>query len=163
MRPARARVGLISDTHGRLDPRVHAAFEGVDAILHAGDVCADAVLYELQAIAPRLVAVRGNCDVGDDSWGLEYLARTTIEGVRFLVIHDFSDLNEIAGDVDVIVHGHSHRPGVVRHGRVLAVNPGSASQRRMMPSRSVAIVEIADDGSCEVSTIMLDELAAPGI
>lgn len=161
MRSTSARVGLISDTHGVLDSRVHAAFEAVDAILHAGDVCADEVLYELQAITPHVVAVRGNCDWGDGGWRLEHVARATIEGVRFLVIHDLSDLGEIPDDVDIVVHGHSHRPGIVLHGRVLAVNPGSASQRRRMPSRSVAIIEIADDGSFEAHAVMLDELAGP--
>jgi len=154
-----SRVGLISDTHGHLDPRVYDAFDGVEAIIHAGDVCADSVLYELQTIAPHLIAVLGNCDVGSDAWGLQHVARVTIDGVRFLVIHDFSDLTEIPEDADVVVHGHSHKPSVVHHGRVLAVNPGSASQRRRMPSRSVAIVDILEDGSVETRSIMLDAIA----
>lgn len=156
-----ARVGLISDTHGRLDSRVHEAFAGVDAILHAGDVCRDEVLYELQAIVPRLYAVMGNCDRGDDAWGLEPVARVTVADVRFLVVHDVHDLAGVPEEVDVVVHGHTHRPDVTRVDSVLFVNPGSASQRRMMPSRSVAILHIGADGSVKPELIELDSIAPP--
>jgi len=154
-----SRVGLISDTHGRLDPRVHQAFAGVDAIVHAGDVCGDAIIYELMTISPNVTAVLGNCDRGDDAWGLEPLAATTVDGVRFLAVHDIHAIGaHIPDDVDVVVHGHSHKPSSIWRGRVLLINPGSASQRRTMPSRSVAVVEIGDDASLEVRSIMLDDI-----
>ena len=156
-----ARVGLISDTHGKVDPRVHEALAGVDAILHAGDVCADGVLYELQTITPSLIAVMGNCDYGGYGWDLQLQARTTVAGVRFLVIHDLHDLGPVPDEVDVVVHGHSHRPSVQYHGRALVVNPGSASQRRREPSRSVAIVEIAEDGAVEARIVALNDIATP--
>ena len=54
-------IGLISDTHGLVRPEVHAALSGVELILHAGDVGGDAILAELQTIAPVL-AVYGNTD-----------------------------------------------------------------------------------------------------
>ncbi|MEY3702022.1 MAG: hypothetical protein RI891_1314, partial [Gemmatimonadota bacterium] len=74
------RIGLISDTHGLLRPEVHAAFTGVDRILHAGDVCGDEILDELALIAP-VQAVFGNCDVPGDPRLAEALA-LTIDGVR---------------------------------------------------------------------------------
>lgn len=154
-----SRVGLISDTHGHLDPRVHTALAGVDAILHAGDVCGDAILYELLTIAPSVVAVSGNCDRGDDAWGLVHVARTTIATTRFLVIHELQDLGPGPDDVDVVVFGHTHRPETrFAHG-VLYVNPGSASQRRRMPSRSVGVLDIHDDGSVLPHIVMLDTIA----
>jgi len=156
-----ARVGLISDTHGKVDPRVHDALAGVDAIVHAGDIGADSVLYELQTIAPQLIAVLGNCDYDDFGWDLRLQARATVAGVEFLVIHDFHDLGHIPDGVDVVVHGHSHRPSIQYHGLALVVNPGSSSQRRREPSRSVAIAEIAEDGAVNVRIIALDEIAAP--
>ena len=54
-------IGLISDTHGYVDPRLAAAFAGVEAIVHAGDVGGVEVLDALRAMAP-LYAVRGNND-----------------------------------------------------------------------------------------------------
>jgi predicted phosphodiesterase len=45
-------VGLVSDTHGLVRPEIFTALEGVELILHAGDVGGRMVLYELAAIAP---------------------------------------------------------------------------------------------------------------
>jgi len=157
----RARVGLIADTHGKLDPRVHEALAGVDVIIHAGDICRDSVLYELQTIAPRITAVLGNCDLEDYGWDLRLQARVDVEGVRFLAIHDIHDLGPMPDNVDVVVCGHSHQPSVQYHGRVLVVNPGSASQRRRMPSRSVAIAEIHENARVDVHTVQLDHIAPP--
>lgn len=120
-----------------------AALEGVDAILHAGDVCAEQVLSELETIAP-VTAVAGNCDSLAVLPYLRDRETVTIAGVTILVIHDFSDLGEIPSGVDVVVAGHSHRPREEWHGSVLVVNPGSASQRRSQPWRSVAILEVTD-------------------
>ena len=54
-------IGIISDTHGSLDPRAYAALFGVDLIIHAGDIGGPPVLNELETIAP-VVAVLGNND-----------------------------------------------------------------------------------------------------
>lgn len=155
------RVGLISDTHGWLDPRAVTAFEReapLTAIVHAGDIGADpTVLYELEAIAP-VTAVLGNCDAGVPGFDLQGLARLTVAGARIAVIHDFADLGPIPEDVDVVVRGHSHVPGGVWHGRVLVANPGSATQRRSQPSCSVGILEIAENGSADLRIVWLDEL-----
>ncbi len=156
-----ARVGLISDTHGRVDPRVHEALEGVDMILHAGDVGKDSVLYELQTIAPELTAVLGNCDFDGYGWDLRLQARTTVAEVRFLVIHDLHDLGPVPEDVDVVVCGHSHRPSIQYHGDVLVVNPGSASQRRREPSRTVGIVEIGERRAVHARIVALDRIGPP--
>jgi putative phosphoesterase len=140
---------------------VHDALAGVDAILHAGDIGRDSVLFELLTIAPSLTAVLGNCDFDDFGWDLRHQARATLGGVRSLVVHDLHTLEQIPGDVDVVVCGHSHRPSVTYHGRVLVVNPGSASQRRAEASRTVAIVTISCDGSLWARIIALDDIAPP--
>lgn len=156
------RVGIISDTHGRLDQRAEKAFReaGLSAILHAGDVCSPHVLYDLEEIAP-VTAAAGNCDYdGVPGWGLEAIARTKVYGVRFLVIHDFHALGPVPEDVDVVVCGHTHRPREEWHGRTLVINPGSASQRRAQSSRSVGILEIAEDGGLCYQLVMLDSFGA---
>jgi putative phosphoesterase len=159
--PAVARVGLISDTHGKLDARVHKALAGVDAIVHAGDIGRDSILFELQAIAPEITAVLGNCDFDDYAWALRLEARATYCGVRLLVVHDLHTLEGFPSDVDIVVCGHSHKPSVTYHGRVLVVNPGSASQRRSEPSRSVAVLEIRGQGLFGARIIALDDIAPP--
>ena len=54
-------VGVISDTHGVLDPRAFAALADCDVIIHAGDICGPGILEELRILAP-VIAVLGNCD-----------------------------------------------------------------------------------------------------
>lgn len=155
------RIGVISDTHDVVDPRVHDALAGVDAIVHAGDVCSVPVLAELEVIAPVRALALGNCDSPQAGLGSRPLARAVFDGVTVLAIHDFTDLGPIPGDVDVVVCGHTHKPRVEWHGRVLVVNPGSASQRRRMPFRSVGVLEIAGDGSFEFHLRSLDEFGEP--
>ena len=58
------RIGLIADTHGLLRNEVYAVFEGVDEIIHAGDVGDPSILGELEIIAP-VQAVFGNVDGWD--------------------------------------------------------------------------------------------------
>ena len=50
----RTTIGVISDTHGHLDPQVEKKFAGVDHILHAGDIGDAALILELQFIAQML-------------------------------------------------------------------------------------------------------------
>lgn len=151
-------VGLISDTHGLVDPRVHEALCGVVAIIHAGDIGSDATLYELGVIAP-VTAALGNCDgPALAAFDVQLQVRTKVAGVRILAIHDIHDLGPIPSDVDVVVHGHTHMPSIQYHGRVLVVNPGSASHPRLVPGPSVGILEIGD-GRLEARIVMLDDLA----
>jgi putative phosphoesterase len=141
-----------------VDPRIHDALDGVVEIVHAGDVCSDAILYELETIAPVTVAL-GNCDgEGVAGFGVPFVARTMVAGVRILVIHDISDLGDMPTEVDVVVCGHSHVPGIQYHGRVLVVNPGSATQPRLVPAPTVAILEIDDEARVSARIVRLDEL-----
>ncbi|MBN2056334.1 metallophosphoesterase family protein, partial [bacterium] len=76
-------IGAISDTHGVVRPQVYGALEGVDLILHAGDVGSEDVLIELATIAP-VHAVRGNMDAELDLPG-ELLVEAA--GWRIFVTH----------------------------------------------------------------------------
>jgi putative phosphoesterase len=156
------RVGLISDTHGWLDPRAVAALEREEplvAIVHAGDVGSAQVLYELGAIAP-LTAVLGNCDTPIPGFDSPAFASLTVAGKRIAVIHDLADLGPIPEGIDIVVRGHSHIPGVQWRGRVLVANPGSATQRRKQPSCTIGVLEIEADGDIGVRIVALDELGA---
>ena len=161
LRTGITRVGLISDTHGWLDPRAIAALEREEplaAIVHAGDIgSSPQLLHELGALAP-VAAVLGNCDAPIPGFDLAGIARIGVAGVHILVIHDFADLGPIPEDVDVVVRGHSHIPGAQWHGRVLVADPGSASQRRRQPSCTVGILEIAEDDTPELRIVALDDL-----
>ncbi|MGD9851400.1 MAG: metallophosphoesterase family protein [Nitrospirales bacterium] len=51
-------IGVISDTHGLVRPQVFEVFQGVQLIIHAGDIGNAEVLTKLESIAP-VIAVRG--------------------------------------------------------------------------------------------------------
>jgi putative phosphoesterase len=125
------RIGLISDTHDLLRPEVLDYLRGSDHIVHAGDICGQAVLEALARLAP-LTAVRGNNDNGAWAEGLHERELLRLGGATILVVHDVADLRR-APDTEgagTIVHGHSHRPRAELHDGVLFVNPGSAGPRR---------------------------------
>ena len=122
------RIGLVSDTHDLLRPEVLAFLRGSDHIVHAGDICGEAVLAALAQLAP-LTVVRGNNDRGPWADALPHAATATLAGVAVHVVHDVADLVVPQG-AGVVVTGHSHRPRVEERGGVLHVNPGSAGPRR---------------------------------
>lgn len=139
------RVGLISDTHNLLRPEARLALQGVDRIIHAGDICDARVLHELAAIAP-VTAVRGNNDRGAWAEALQEKAQLEIGGVRVYIVHDLHDLDvapEMTG-IKVVITGHSHRPLMKMENGVLYVNPGSAGPRRFKLPISIGFLEITD-------------------
>lgn len=137
-------IGLISDTHDLVRPQARHALAGVARILHAGDICEDAVLSELAGIAP-VTAVRGNNDRG--AWARALRATELIEigGVSIYMVHDLSelDIDPPAAGVHAVIYGHSHQPRIEERAGVLYVNPGSAGPRRFSLPVSIGFLEIA--------------------
>ena len=149
-------IGLISDTHGLVRPAVHEVLNGVEMILHAGDVGGPEILDELRLIAP-VRAVFGNTDPP----GMAELSESInieIGGLRIHVSHG----NEVGSptperlaaryDSDVVIYGHSHRQLITRLNGQLFVNPGAAGPRRFRLPASVGIMTIAN-GQPEVSIV----------
>ena len=152
------RIGLVSDTHGLFRKELFAALDGVDLILHAGDVGPDDILARLETIAP-VKAVRGNTDAPGRP-RLSDAIELTIGGVKLHVSHG----HEVGSpnperlvaryDADVIVYGHTHRQLVARLGGQLIVNPGAAGARRFDLQPSVAVLTIVD-GTADVTLVPL--------
>ena len=144
------KIGLISDTHGYLDRRVHDIFAGVSHILHGGDIGYDEIIFELQSIAP-VTAVLGNNDAGLTYRETEVV---TLAEKKFLVHHilvpraPHSVIREAIDreTPDVVVFGHSHQPHNEVIGRTLYVNPGYSGKPRFRLERSVALLHIEDGG-----------------
>ena len=138
------RIGLISDTHNLVRPEALQYLAGCDAIIHAGDICNQAVLDALAQIAP-VTAVRGNNDIDDPVASLPTHVKLTVQQVTILVVHDIADVgdNPRSEGIDVVVTGHSHKPAISERDGVLYVNPGSAGPRRFkLPiSAGMLIVE----------------------
>jgi uncharacterized protein len=133
----RPRIGVISDTHGYLDPSVATLFAGVDHIIHAGDVGDAAVIAALRAIAP-LTVVAGNVEPDDLSAALPREVAGEVAGVRFVVAHKPKRLlkrlaaDRLAADSgdatppDLAVCGHVHVPSASWVDGTLLLNPGTA-------------------------------------
>lgn len=125
------RIGVISDTHRLVRPEILTALEGVEHIIHAGDMGSPDVIAELRRIAP-VTAIRGNADAGD--WAREFPETAIVQasGIMIYVIHniDSLDLDPRASEFSAVVYGHSHVPMQQTRDGVLYFNPGSAGPRR---------------------------------
>lgn len=139
-------IGVISDTHGTISAKALNALEGVDHILHAGDVGDPDVLRVLQDTAPTN-SVRGNMD--GSAWARKLPPNDVIElgGLVFYLVHDLymMDIDPLAGGIDIVISGHTHQPKIKRHQGVLYFNPGSASHGRHASLPSVGRIEIFQD------------------
>lgn len=167
------RIGLISDTHvpdavEAIPPEVAQVFEGVDLILHAGDIYAASVLDDLEQIAP-VIAARGDDDYALDDQRVADIQRLTLEGVDVYLIHSSQywarDLIVHPGEhgldaaPDVVVFGHTHRDHVQRVGRSLLVNPGSATlPQYQMRLGTVALLDI-EGGQARARIVELGSVA----
>ena len=168
------RIGLISDTHmperwPKLPSCIFPLFDGVDLILHAGDLGELWVLDELSSIAP-VIAVHGNDDTEEAVQALPYQQALSVGGIRILLCHSHQPDRdrEMASRTDdrwlpklhrrrgqalgvgarVYVYGHTHIPAVYAYDDVLLVNPGAiasgnAYSRQLV--QTVAILDLADE------------------
>ena len=139
------RVAVLSDTHAprfwkRCPPAVAERLQGVDLILHAGDVCTAGVLDELTRFAPVRV-VSGNNDGPDvAAWGAPEALELDLAGLRVAMIHDagpkdgrLTRLRRRFPTADLVVFGHSHIPLDQADGRLRIFNPGSPTDKRRQP------------------------------
>lgn len=122
--------------------------ERADLILHAGDLVTTAVLRELEAYA-RVEAVFGNMDEPALQAALPERRVVEIESARIGVVHipgpRAGREERLVGwfpGCDAVVYGHTHEPQVERHEGVWILNPGSPTERRRAPSRSMIVLEL---------------------
>ena len=136
-------IGIISDTHGRLPLSLTEAFNGVDLIIHAGDIGEQKILDALEEIAPT-VAVRGNMDFGQWAQNLQAQESIEINQTVVTVLHDVYRLSAYPDNVapDVVISGHTHRPLQEEIQGVLYINPGSAGYPKYGQSATVALLQI---------------------
>ena len=154
------RVVLLSDTHAPrfwkgLPPAVAEHLAGADLILHAGDVCVPSVLDELAAYAPVHVVQGNNDGAAVAAWGAEEMWSGELDGLRVAMIHDAGPkqgrvlrMHRRFPEADLIVFGHSHIPldeSRTFDGRsVRIVNPGSPTDKRRQPFRTLGLLDVAD-------------------
>lgn len=141
------KIGIISDTHGFLDPAVQKLFAGVGHILHAGDIGPDSIISELEAVAP-VTAVCGNTDSSSTFRPTEVVV---LAGHKFLVHHivdPYAPREELQLRIareqpGVVVFGHTHKAFFEKRDGVWYLNPGYAGKPKHDAERSVAILHCA--------------------
>jgi len=162
---AQIKVGILSDTHGWLDPELVDVFRDkqVDLLIHAGDIGTQEVVDQLESIAP-LQVVKGNIDGGE----LRFLPEICVfsVGPRKIV------LRHIAGSPrspnmaaraliaehqpDIFICGHSHIPVVGRVKGALWVNPGACGRVGFHDLRFALFLYVDEDsGALEMERIHL--------
>jgi uncharacterized protein len=141
-------VALIADTHlprgaRRLSEPCLDAMRSADLIVHAGDFSEPSVLAELRELGP-VAAVHGNVDSTELRRELPEAVSLDLEGATLAVIHDAGPakgrLERLRGrfpDADVVVFGHSHMPLHEERDGFQIFNPGSPTERRRAPHRSM--------------------------
>lgn len=145
------QIGLISDTHlpqllrslDQLGPQIGEALDGVDLILHGGDVTVAGVLDWCEQFAPVLAA-RGNNDIFEDA-RLAEVQLLEVEGVRVGMAHELRPESRpiaeildssLGGErVDVLIGGDTHVERLEYRDGVLLINSGSPSLPHHLSTR----------------------------
>jgi uncharacterized protein len=145
-------IAILGDTHmprgaRKLPAACMDLLQRAELIVHTGDLTAVSVIRELETLAP-VACVQGNMD--------EPAARTLLPttlvvehaGLRIGVVHDggprrgrHERLVERFPDCHLVAYGHSHQPELARVADCWIVNPGSPTERRRAPTRTMAVVE----------------------
>jgi uncharacterized protein len=120
-----------------------------DLILHAGDIATVAALDELRAFGPPVEAVFGNADEPALRELLPKERVVEVDEARIGMVHT---PGRAAGrearlaarfvGCDAVIYGHTHMPQAERIGGVWIINPGSPTERRRAPARSMLTLEV---------------------
>ncbi len=152
------KIGVISDTHGRLHPAVFQLFEKVDYIIHAGDIGDADILIALQALAPT-IAVFGNTDSFDLRDKLQAQASLEIYNHSIKVTHIPQFLSRTQFSVNekyhIYIFGHTHKAKVEKYDHTLILNPGSATQSRSKSKPSIALLYLRPHSEPRVEIVEL--------
>jgi len=149
------KIGIISDTHGYVHPRIPEFFSGVDEIWHAGDIGSLAVADQLSKLKP-FRAVHGNIDGGEIRHEYPGILSFRAEDVKVLMTH----IGEFRGRYDAMVRqligeekpllfvcGHSHILKVKYDEKLglLHVNPGAAGKSGI--HKSITAIRMVIEGN----------------
>ncbi|MBM3236474.1 metallophosphoesterase [Candidatus Poribacteria bacterium] len=132
------KIGVISDTHDNLSKIKQAVelfnAEGVELVIHAGDISAPFAAEAMNKSRCRVIAVLGNNDGEKIILAKKFenigelhanMAQIEVGGKKIAVVH-YSDSVEalaLSGQFDIVIYGHTHKIDV-RKEKTLVVNPG---------------------------------------
>jgi putative phosphoesterase len=152
------RIAVVSDTHlprgpRRIPDRCLELIAAADAAIHAGDVSTVAALCEIESLGVPVHAVRGNVDEAALRRALPEALELELAGHRVGVVHDagpargrLARLRARFPDADAVVFGHSHLPLHEAVDGFQIFNPGSPTERRRAPQRSMGLLRASRAG-----------------
>lgn len=153
-------VGILSDSHGFLDPRIAETVNQCDYIVHAGDIFNAHVLEQLKP-NKKLVAVAGNNDF-DSFWSEEEAdivnalpqeSKLQLPGGLLVVEHghrlgnhpDHAEFRKNHTDARLVVYGHTHHRALDLDKQPWVVNPGASGKVRTHGGPSCLILHACED------------------
>jgi putative phosphoesterase len=152
------KIGLLSDTHSYLDPKIWKYFSEVDEIWHAGDVGSLDVIDQIKEKKP-LRGVYGNIDDNKMRQELPLDDIFEIEGIKVYITHIGGYPGTIKPRVkkviketnpDLYICGHSHICKVMKDPEfnLIHMNPGAAGNHGFHPIKTIIRFEI-DNGKID--------------
>ena len=148
----RTTIAILADTHmpkgdRRLPDPCLEAVAAADQLIHAGDVLTPEVLADLRALCPVVHAVHGNVDRPALRRSLPETLEIELGPRRVGLIHDAGPakgrlrrLRTRFPDADAVIFGHSHLPLHEQEDGFQIFNPGSPTERRRAPRRSMGLL-----------------------
>ena len=164
-------VGILSDSHGYLDPRIKDIVNQCDHIVHAGDIFNAHILEQLQP-KKQLVAVAGNNDF-DSFWSeeeadivnaLPHENRLRLPGGLLVVEHghrlgnhpEHQRFREDHKDARLVVYGHTHHRTIDQDALPWVVNPGASGKVRTHGGPSCLVLHASED-EWKIDTVIFTE------
>ncbi len=151
-------IAVVSDTHMPKGERAlpEGCVERVreaDALVHAGDFSAALVLADLESLCPVVHAVQGNVDDAEIRERLPETLQFKTHGHTIAVVHDSGHSNGRLTrmrlrfpEADAVIFGHSHLPLHEEQDGFQIFNPGSPTERRRAPRRSMGLLHPTASG-----------------
>jgi uncharacterized protein len=159
-------IAIVADTHlprgeRRLPEPCLAHMRAAELILHAGDMSTVAVLDELGALGPPVVAVHGNVDEHALVERLPAQLELEIDHTRLAMTHDAGPargrlprLRRRFPRADAVVFGHSHMPLLDADDGFQIFNPGSPTDRRRQRQHTMGLARV-ENGTLHFEHVQL--------
>jgi uncharacterized protein len=161
------KIGLLSDTHGWVHPRLYDHFDSCDEIWHAGDIGNIETADAIAAFKP-LKAVYGNIDNDIVRRSFEENLIFTAEGLRVWLTHIGGAPGKYDRRVsdsiyenppDIFICGHSHIAKIMydKKAGLLYLNPGAAGYSGFHKYMTAIRFRIEGKDICDMELIELGE------
>ena len=158
-------IAIVSDTHmpkgkRELPEECVRICREADLIIHGGDFSEASVLELFKSFGPPAVAVHGNIDSKNLRSRLPDTTTVKVESVRLGLIHDsgprkgrLSRMRKRFPEHDAVIFGHSHLPLHEQEDGFQIFNPGSPTERRRSPFKSMGRARVE---GAEISFELID-------